>query len=60
MDLFQFNNAGYRIDHATAYRRWYDVDVEYKDNITEKCIGKIPRTENISTVLQILEIYRLE
>jgi transmembrane sensor len=37
--------------------RWYDVDIEYKENITkEGFVGKVSRFENVSQVLNILQL----
>ncbi len=37
--------------------RWYDVDIEYKDSVhTLKFVGIIPRKENVSSILEILEM----
>ncbi|MBO9204778.1 MULTISPECIES: FecR family protein [Niastella] len=51
---FQFNGATIQ----TVMRqitRWYDVEVEYKGNITLHFAGAISRNVNISQVLQMLE-----
>lgn len=52
--LFIFNGT----DIYTTMRqlsRWYDVDVKFKENITERFYGDISRGKNISVVLGILE-----
>lgn len=37
--------------------RWYDVDIEYKNDIrVPKFYGEIPRTVNLSEVLKIIEL----
>ncbi|MCA0395771.1 MAG: FecR domain-containing protein [Bacteroidetes bacterium] len=51
---FSFKGA----DIYTAMRqmsRWYDVDVQFNDNITELFYGDISRDKNISSVLKMLE-----
>ena len=51
---FNFNNA----DIETVMRqavRWYDVDVKYESRTGETFSGSMPRAENISQLLQILE-----
>lgn len=52
--LFQFQSA----DLETILRqasRWYDIEVEYRDKITERFSGQISRNVNISQLLKILE-----
>lgn len=52
--LFQFQSA----DLETILRqasRWYDIEVEYRDKITERFSGQISRDVNISQLLKILE-----
>jgi ferric-dicitrate binding protein FerR (iron transport regulator) len=53
--IFQFNNA----DLPTVMRqiaRWYDVEVEYAGNISDReFLGKIPRDMKLSQVLSLLE-----
>jgi len=51
---FQFENA----DISVVMRqlaRWYDVDVEYKGNVSRHFIGTISRSVNLSQVLTMLE-----
>lgn len=54
-----FSNA----DIKTIMRqveRWYDVDVEYKRNITtRKFSGEIPRDVNLSELLKLFEINKI-
>lgn len=52
--LFQFTRA----DIKTIMRqiaRWYDVDVEYRDNITDHFKVKFSRNENMSMVFKKLQ-----
>lgn len=52
--LFQFQSA----DLETILRqasRWYDIEVEYRDKISELFSGQISRNVNISQLLKILE-----
>ena len=52
--MFSFKGA----DINTIMRqvgRWYDVDVEFKDNITEKFYGDISRNTNVSKLFKMLE-----
>jgi len=57
---FKFNKA----DIQTIMRqleRWYDVDVEYRGAVpTDLFVGKINRSENISGVLRILELSKVQ
>jgi ferric-dicitrate binding protein FerR (iron transport regulator) len=57
---FKFNKA----DIQTIMRqleRWYDVDVEYQGAVpTDLFVGKINRSENISGVLRILELSKVQ
>lgn len=51
---FLFNSA----DIETIMRqvaRWYDVDVVYEKKTTETISGALPRSENVSQLLKILE-----
>lgn len=51
---FNFNGE----DIYTAMRqlsRWYNVTIQFKENVTEKFYGDIPRDNNISSVLSMLE-----
>ncbi len=51
---FLFNSA----DIETVMRqvaRWYDVDIVYESRITETITGSLPRPENVSQLLGILE-----
>ncbi|MCU7547979.1 FecR domain-containing protein [Chitinophagaceae bacterium LB-8] len=53
--LFQFQSA----DLETILRqasRWYDIEVEYRDKISERFSGQISRNVNISQLLKILEL----
>ncbi len=54
-----FNHA----DIKTIMRqveRWYDVDVEYKGNITmRKFSGEIPRDVNLSFLLKLFEVNKI-
>ncbi|MBX2922873.1 MAG: FecR domain-containing protein [Chitinophagaceae bacterium] len=52
---FQF---GEKTDIQTIMRqisRWYDVEVEYKGNVTGLIGGSISRSANVSSVLEMLE-----
>jgi ferric-dicitrate binding protein FerR (iron transport regulator) len=52
--MFSFNGA----DIKTVMRelsRWYDVDVEYKDEIKETFFVKMDRNTNVSNVFKILQ-----
>jgi len=57
--FFLFNNT----DIHTLMRqvsRWYDVDVEFKGNISDDGFtGKVPRTVPLSKLLNILEQYEV-
>ncbi len=52
--FFQFD----RVDIQTLMRqlsRWYDIEIEYKGEIPkDEFVGKIKRSENINTILEIL------
>lgn len=53
--LFYFKSA----DLATILRqaaRWYDVDIEYDEKITQRFSGQISRNVNASQLLSILEL----
>jgi ferric-dicitrate binding protein FerR (iron transport regulator) len=56
---FKFN----RDDIQTIMRqvsRWYNVDVEYRGKISEDLfVGKINRSENVSEVLRILQLSKI-
>lgn len=52
--FFQFNNS----DIETVMRqvtRWYDVEVSFKGNISQRFNGRIPRTVQVSDIFKILE-----
>jgi len=52
---FQFENADiHYIMRQIA--RWYDVEVEYKEEITRHFGGVISRNENVTKVLNLLEL----
>jgi hypothetical protein len=36
--------------------RWYDVDIEYKDNVDMQFTGQITRNNNVSKVLEMLAL----
>jgi len=37
--------------------RWYDMEVSYEGNVrSEEFAGTVPRTSNLSEVLQIMEL----
>lgn len=53
--LFRFNGT----DIETIMRqvaRWYGVEVIYKDKITEQFVAEIPRSVNVSKLLELLEL----
>lgn len=52
--LFQFRGASLNVIMRQV-ARWYNVDVEYDGNVTQRYFGKIPRSVNLSNVLKILE-----
>jgi ferric-dicitrate binding protein FerR (iron transport regulator) len=53
--LFEFNDN--IRDIMRQISRWYDVEVEYTGNVTDKSFGgAIARKENISEVLKFLEM----
>jgi ferric-dicitrate binding protein FerR (iron transport regulator) len=53
--LFEFNDN--IRDIMRQISRWYDVDIEYAGNVTEKAFGgAIARNKNISEVLNLLEL----
>jgi len=54
--MFQFNN----VDLKAAMRqisRWYDVDVQYDNRapVTEKLVGEIRRSANLSRAIRVLK-----
>lgn len=52
---FMFNSA----DIAAVMRqvsRWYDVEVVFKGNLNETVSGELPRSENVSQLLKLLEL----
>lgn len=51
---FQFNSANIETIMRQA-ARWYDADVQYQGEISETFSGGLPRSENISQLLKILE-----
>ncbi len=52
---FEFNNNIKDIMRQIA--RWYDVEVQYEDDIEDKSFGgSIPRANNVSEVLRMLEL----
>lgn len=51
---FLFNSAGIETIMRQA-ERWYDVNVIYEGKISETFSGVVPRSENISQLLKILE-----
>jgi ferric-dicitrate binding protein FerR (iron transport regulator) len=51
---FYFDGADIRTI-ARQLARWYDVDVEIKDNITNHFTGIISRSVNVSRVFEMLE-----
>ena len=56
--MFQFNNT----DVKTMMRqiaRWYDVDVEYKDDVRYSFVANISRDVNASQLFKILELTNL-
>jgi transmembrane sensor len=54
--LFSFQNDNLKFIMRQV-ARWYDVNVVYTGNLSsEKFIGEIPRTSNLSDVLKILEL----
>jgi ferric-dicitrate binding protein FerR (iron transport regulator) len=53
--MFQFNRTSIQ-SIMKQVERWYDVDVEYKTNVSQKDFtGGIARKENVSQVLKMLE-----
>jgi ferric-dicitrate binding protein FerR (iron transport regulator) len=53
--MFQFQGA----DLETILRqaaRWYDIDVEYKQRISDRFSGQISKNVNLSQLLKILEL----
>lgn len=51
---FQFDNADIN-QVMRQLSRWYDIEVEFKGNITKHFGGTIPRNVNLLKVLQLLE-----
>lgn len=51
---FQFNSANIETIMRQA-ARWYDADVQYQGETSETFSGGLPRSENISQLLKILE-----
>ena len=51
---FQFENADITVV-MRQLARWYDVEVEYKGNVSRHFIGTISRSVNLSQVLTMLE-----
>jgi ferric-dicitrate binding protein FerR (iron transport regulator) len=52
---FQFNGSSVE-DIMNQLKRWYDIDVEYKDKITETFVAKISRDLPVSKLLALLEM----
>lgn len=52
---FLFDRAGIRTV-MKQIQRWYDVDVEYKGNVTEHFGGTISRSVNASEIFKMLEM----
>ncbi|MGN6491879.1 MAG: FecR family protein [Agriterribacter sp.] len=55
--LFRFNGT----DIETIMRqvaRWYGVEIVYKDKISEQFVAEIPRSVNVSKLLELLELTR--
>lgn len=53
--LFRFNGT----DIETIMRqvaRWYNVEVIYKDKISEQFVAEIPRSVKVSKLLELLEL----
>ncbi len=53
---FQFGEAADITSVMRQIARWYDVDVEYKGDITGHIGGTISRDKNVSQVLQMLQM----
>ncbi len=53
--LFQFQSADLEAIMRQA-ARWYDIEIEYKEKITERFSGQISRNVNLSQLLKILEL----
>lgn len=53
---FQFGEAADINMIMRQIGRWYDVDVEYKDNVNGHIGGTISRNQNVSKVLHMLEM----
>lgn len=53
--VFRFNGTGIEtIMRQVA--RWYGVEVIYKDKIAEQFVAEIPRSVNVSKLLELLEL----
>ena len=53
---FVFNNATLGMIMRQV-QRWYDVDVVYEGDIqNERFVGKVPRSENASKLIKVLEL----
>ncbi|MFT3701653.1 MAG: FecR domain-containing protein [Agriterribacter sp.] len=59
--VMAWKNGMFSFDGTNIYTamrelsRWYDVEVHFKDSITENFYGDIPRNSNISGVLNMLQ-----
>ncbi len=53
--LFVFKSTDLR-SIMRQIARWYDVDIEYKDNVGMQFTGQITRNNNVSKVLEMLEL----
>ncbi|PVD50639.1 hypothetical protein DC498_18770 [Terrimonas sp.] len=53
--LFRFNGTGIEAIMRQV-SRWYNVEVIYKDKITEQFVAEIPRNVKVSKLLELLEL----
>lgn len=53
-DLFSFKGAGIE-GIMRQVSRWYDVDVIFEKQVTEKFYAEVSKTTNVSTLLKMLE-----
>lgn len=53
--LFVFKSTDLR-SIMRQIARWYDIDIEYKDNVGMQFTGQITRNNNVSKVLEMLEL----
>lgn len=52
---FRFDGSNIK-EIMTEVSRWYDIEVEYKDNISEEFVAKISRNVPLSKLLDLLQM----